>query len=73
VVPHVLAMYTAYPNSKKNNIHVMNDLEFTKEGFESKLVGARLVVWFKALAVDILTDPLLHLNFGFINSLPAYK
>jgi enoyl-CoA hydratase/carnithine racemase len=34
----------------------MNDLELTKESFESKLDGTRLVVWFKALAMDILTD-----------------
>ena len=34
----------------------MSDLELTKESFESKLDGTRLVVWFKALAMDILTD-----------------
>ncbi len=41
----------------------MSKLEFTTESFDSSLVGAKLLVRLKALAMDILTDPKTSLSF----------
>ena len=45
----------------------MNDLEFTAESFDSSVVGNKLVVWLKTMAMDILTD--LETSVSFQNLL----
>jgi enoyl-CoA hydratase/carnithine racemase len=47
----------------------MNDLEFTAESFDSSVVGNKLVVWLKTMAMDILTD--LETSVSFQNLLYA--